>query len=107
MQRKIFSLICLIALIFTLLVVPTSVRAEEEGASHIGSFFLSLLNFPFKLATCIGTQTVASVAYVTTAGVPGNYEGGTNGKQIGEVARGACVGPWVITPEQVKKDYEP
>ncbi len=67
---------------------------------------LTILNFPYKLVTCVGTQAITLTAYVMTNGVEGNYEGGTNGKQIGEVARGACVGHWVITPEQVKKDYE-
>ncbi len=34
------------------------------------------------------------------------HDGGTNGKQIGEVARKACTGDWIITPEQVSKDYQ-
>jgi hypothetical protein len=47
------------------------------------------------------------VAYVATFGVAGNYEGGTNGRQIGEVARKSCTGPWLISPDQVKTDYYP
>jgi hypothetical protein len=78
---------------------------EDDGAFYLGSFVLSILNIPLKLATCLGTQATAAVAYTATYGVPGNYDGDTNGKDIGEVARRSCTGAWFITPEQVKKDY--
>lgn len=39
------------------------------------------------LATCVGTQATAAVAYTPTFGVPGNYDEGTNGKDLGETAR--------------------
>jgi len=97
---------------FYMLLGPSSAPAQqtpsegEEVAYTLGSVVLSLLHLPFKLVTCVGTQTVTSVAYVATYGVPGNYQGGTNGREIGEVARGACAGPWLISYNQVKEDYQ-
>jgi len=41
-----------------------------------------------------------------TNGVPGNFEGGTNQKEIAQIARAACVVPWVVPFEQVKEDYQ-
>jgi hypothetical protein len=110
MTRKRFSALCAIFLFTLALSAPTlgaqaGTAQENDGFAYIGSFFLSLLHFPLKLATCVGTQTVSAVAYTTTYGVPGNYDGGTNGKQIGEVARKSCTGSWLISPDQVKKDY--
>jgi len=90
---------------------PVNLRAQQsttqsvDGVSVIGSIFLSVLHLPLKLATCVGTQTGAAVTYAATFGVAGNYDGGTNGRQIGEVARSACAGDWIISPDQVKKDY--
>jgi hypothetical protein len=78
---------------------------EDDGAFYLGSILLSILHFPLKLATCVGSQAGAAVAYTATYGVPGNYDSDTNGKDIGEVARRSCTGAWFITPEQVKKDY--
>jgi hypothetical protein len=109
------SIVCrigagLLALIF--LTVPAVLRAQEsathqvDGFSILGSILLSALHLPLKLVTCVGTQTGAAVAYAATFGVPGNYEGGTNGKQIGEVARRSCRGDWIVTPEHVSKDYQ-
>lgn len=80
---------------------------EEDGAAVFGSIILSILHFPAKLITCVATQAGAAAAYTATFGVPGNYEGGTNGRQIGEVARKSCTGSWLISPDQVKKDYYP
>jgi hypothetical protein len=54
----------------------------------------------------VGTQATAAVAYVGTYGVEGSYDGGTNGRDIGEVARRSCTGDWIIPPEQVKRDYQ-
>jgi hypothetical protein len=45
------------------------------------------------------------VAYAATFGVEGNYDGGTNGREIGEVARRSCTGSWWVTPSQVARDY--
>jgi hypothetical protein len=98
-------------LILTILVTPTistgqqATIKEDEGAFYLGSFIISILHFPLKLTTCLATQAGAAATYAATYGVPGNYEGTTNGKDIGEVARGSCSGDWLITPEQIKKDY--
>jgi hypothetical protein len=78
---------------------------ESNGAFIPGSILLSILYFPVKLATCVGTQAGAAVAYTATYGVPGNYDGDTNGRDIGEVARRSCTGDWIITPGQVRRDY--
>ena len=78
---------------------------EDNGIFVLGSVLLSILHIPFKAVTCAGTQATAAVFYAGTYGVPGHYEGGTNGKDIGETARRSCTGTWFITPEHVKKDY--
>lgn len=77
----------------------------EEAAYSAGSVALSMLYFPVKLTTCLGTQMGSAVAYIFTYGVPGNFDGGTNGKQIGEAARSACAVPWIISTDQVRQDY--
>jgi hypothetical protein len=98
-------------LLLNLLATPGTGRTQQsgpqqdEGVFYLGSFVLSLIYLPVKLATCVGTQAGAAVAYTATYGVPGDYDGNTNGKEIGEVARRSCTGPWIITSEQVKKDY--
>ena len=112
MKLKLTSKLLVMLLIFGFAAVPRPVRAQqpaaqsEDGAFFLGSLLLSVLYLPLKLATCVGTQATAAVAYTATYGVAGNYDGGTNGKQIGEVARRSCSGAWVISPQQVKKDYE-
>jgi hypothetical protein len=109
-QRKL-SRILVVLLLLSLVGAPSIGRAEEasggaEGAHFVlGSIFLSILYVPIKLVTCVGTQAGGAVAYVATYGVPGNYDGGTNGRDIGEVARKSCTGDWIITPQQVKRDY--
>ena len=112
MKRSILRSMCAGLLVISALAVPGALRAQQsttqqtDGFSVLGSVLLSVLHFPFKFVTCVGTQTGAAVAYTATFGVAGNYDGGTNGKQIGEVARRSCTGDWVITPEQVSKDYQ-
>ncbi len=111
MMRCILRLFIVVILILGTVAVPTAGRAqqttmkEDDGAFYLGSFVLSIFHLPLKLATCLGTQAGAAVAYTATYDVPGNYDGNTNGKDIGEVARRSCTGAWFITPEQVKKDY--
>lgn len=110
-SQKIVSRICVIGLILALL-VPSLVQAqdatpeEEDAVYYVGSVFLSLLYFPIKLVTCVGVQTVTIPTYLFTNGVPGNFEGGTNQKEIAEIARAACVVPWVVPFDQVKEDYQ-
>ena len=91
--------------------IPGQVRAqqadvqEDNGIFVLGSVLFSILHIPLKLATCVGTQATAAVAYTATFGVPGHYDGGTNAKDIGETARRSCTGSWFITPSQIKSDY--
>ena len=96
-------------MIGALAVAPTayaqSAPQDDDGIFVLGSVLLSILHVPYKLATCLGTQATAAVAYTATYGVPGHYDGGTNGKDIGETARLSCTGTWFITPSQVKSDY--
>jgi hypothetical protein len=112
MKLKFKAKLLMIVFVAGMLASPHLVRAQqtapqsEDGAFFLGSFLLSVLYFPIKLVTCVGTQATAAVAYTATYGVAGNYDGGTNGKEIGEVARRSCTGDWVISPEQVKKDYQ-
>jgi hypothetical protein len=99
-------------LVLGVMIVPVHSRAQQarteqvDGLSVLGSVFLSVLHLPVKLVSCVGTQAGAAVAYTATYGVAGNHDGGTNGKQIGEIARRSCTGDWIITPEQIKKDYQ-
>ena len=112
MKRRIFRSMCGGLLVLSVLAAPGALRAQQstthqtDGFSVLGSVLLSILHVPFKFVTCVGTQTGAAVAYTTTYGVAGNYDGGTNGKEIGEVARRSCTGDWIITPGQVSKDYQ-
>jgi hypothetical protein len=112
MRKKFISGLWIIVVVLAFVLTPPTVRAQQAGSQeedavyHAGSIFLSLLLFPIKLTTCVGTQAVSAVAYAATYGVAGHYEGGTNGKEIGEVAAGACRGAWVVPVDQVKKDYE-
>jgi hypothetical protein len=112
MKVKAVTKLVMVFLVCGMLASPQILRAQqsapqsEDGAFFLGSFLLSVLYFPIKLATCVGTQATAAVAYTATYGVAGNYDGGTNGKDIGEVARRSCTGDWIISPEQVKKDYQ-
>ena len=112
MKRRILRSMCAGLLVISALAVPGALRAQQstmqqtDGFSVLGSVLLSVLHVPFKFVTCVGTQASAVVAYTATFGVAGNYDGGTNGKQIGEVARRSCTGDWIITPEQVSKDYQ-
>ena len=112
MKRSVLRSIRVGLLVITVFGVPGALRAQQsvtqqtDGFSILGSILLSVLHIPLKFVTCVGTQTGAAVAYTATFGVAGNYDGGTNGKQIGEVARRSCTGDWIITPEQVSKDYQ-
>lgn len=71
----------------------------------LGSIVFTTLHLPAKLVTCVGTQATAAVAYTATFGVEGNYDGGTNGRDIGETARRSCTGSWIVRPSQVARDY--
>ena len=93
-----------------ILAAPLTARGQSSGQEDNGVFFLgsllfSIIHVPYKLVTCAATQASSAVFYTATYGVRGHYEGGTNGKDIGETARRSCTGDWIITPDQVKKDY--
>ena len=110
MKKRIVPTCLATLLTLSLLGLPVNGRAQEasEGADAgfiLGSVLFSILHLPVKLVTCVGTQATAAVAYTATFGVPGNYDGGTNGRDIGETARRSCTGAWVVTPSQVKADY--
>ena len=110
MRQRLFSGISALILTIVILAAPTASRAqqsssqEDNGVFILGSVLLSILHVPLKLATCAGTQATAAVFYTATFGVRGHYDGGTNGKDIGETARRSCTGDWFITPQHVKGD---
>ena len=92
------------------ILTPTIGRAQsstqgDNGVFVLGSVLLSIIHVPLKLVTCAGTQVSSAVFYTATYDVRGHYEGGTNGRDIGETARRSCMGEWIITPQQVKNDY--
>ncbi len=111
MKNKTLSGIFAALLVLSLVIAPgigsaqQKTTQEDEAVYTFGSIILSLLHFPLKLATCVGTQATAAGVYALTFDVAGNYDGGTNGREIGEVARRSCTGAWLISPDQVKKDY--
>jgi hypothetical protein len=81
-------------------------QPRRPGFFHIlGSIVFTTLHLPAKLVTCVGTQATAAVAYTATFGVEGHYDGGTNGRDIGETARRSCTGSWIVRPSQVVRDY--
>ena len=111
MKRRLASGLFAVMLAVAMFIMPVTARAkqaeaqEDDGIFVLGSVLFSILHVPFKLVTCAGTQATAAVAYTATFGVPGNYDGGTNGKDIGETARRSCTGSWFIMPSQIKSDY--
>jgi hypothetical protein len=112
MKAKTNSFLTATVLVFSFLVAPSLSLAGEPmqqrspGFVHIlGGILLTPPVFVGKLVTCVGTQVTAGVAYAATFGVEGNYDDGTNGREIGEVARRSCTGSWWVTPSQVVRDY--
>lgn len=114
MKHKTNSRLTVTLIVFGLLGAPSLTIAGESmqqelrrpGFVHVlGGILLTPPVFVSKLITCVGTQVTAGVAYTATFGVEGNYDGGTNGREIGEVARRSCTGAWIVTPSQVVRDY--
>jgi hypothetical protein len=112
MKKRLTSYWFVALLTLSLLTLPVAGVAQqqptEEGSGVVfvlGSVLYSLVHVPLKLATCVGTQAIASATYPATFDVPGGYEGGTNGRDIGETTRRSCTGKWFITPSQVKSDF--
>jgi hypothetical protein len=111
MKTKFINGLAALSLVLTLCAPPAAAgeqaaTSDHDGLALAGSFFLTLLYLPLKAVTCVGTQAVGAVAYAATYGVAGSYDGETNGREIGHVARSACGGSWIISPDQVKKDYQ-
>src|SRR5262245_15547463 len=110
-MKRTMRIISATILIVAVLALPVASRAqqsserEDNGIFVLGSILLSILHVPMKLVTCVGTQVGAAAAYTATYGVEGHYDGGTNGKDIGETARRSCKGDWIITPSHVRADY--
>lgn len=110
MKKESRSKIAATTLTLSLLLAPSMGVAQESsqaesGLSVVGSVLLSILHIPVKLVTCVGTQVTGAAAYAATYGVPGHYDGGTNGRDIGETARRSCTGEWIIPASQVRKDF--
>jgi hypothetical protein len=109
-KQRLISGISAVILAAAILATPTTGQAqssgqEDNGVFVLGSVLLSIIHVPLKLVTCAGTQVSSAVFYTATYDVRGYYDGGTNGRDIGETARRSCTGEWIITPEQVKKFY--
>jgi hypothetical protein len=117
MKRQLFSFIGATLLAFSLLAPANHSLAEEATQDTVTqprrpNFFHVLGSILFtppllvvKTVTCVGTQFTAAVPYITTFGVEGHYDGGTNGRDIGETARRSCTGSWIVRPSQVVRDY--
>ena len=112
LMKKRLGTYCSIGILsLALLAIPNTGQAQQQtagegdGAFFLGSVLFSIIHVPYKLITCAATQASATAFYVGTFDVPGHYEEGTNGKDIGETARRSCTGAWLVTPSQVKSDY--
>ena len=111
MRRSLTQAAAVITLAASIALSPSVVHSQQadngddDGVFVLGSILLSILHVPLKLVTCVGTQASAAVAYAATYDVRGGYDGGTNGKDIGETARRSCTGSWFVSPSQVKDDY--
>lgn len=113
MKHKNYSLLIAAILLLSFAATPSismAQQADERTArpgffSVLGSIVFTPVHVVSKAITCAGTQVVSGVAYVGTFGVEGHYDGGTNGKDIGETARRSCTGSWIVRPSQVARDY--
>lgn len=112
MIKKIAAAVCAAVFVLSLVLAFTSrgfsaePAPQDDAAFRFGSIILSIFYLPVKLVTCVGGQVGTGALYVLTYGVPGNFDGGTNGKELGDIAKRSCAGPWVIGAKQVKEDYE-
>jgi len=114
MKKQLSLIIGTAVLAGGLLISANPSVAQEAGNSEqrrpgffniLGSILLTPLQLVSKTVTCVGTQVTAAVPYVATFGVEGAYDGGTNGRDIGETARRSCTGSWIVRPSQVARDY--
>ncbi|MCE3240815.1 MAG: hypothetical protein K0Q83_1322 [Deltaproteobacteria bacterium] len=113
MKDKKYSVLIAAILLLSFAATPSISRAQQANErtarpgffSVLGSIVFTTLHVPFKAVTCAGTQVTSAVAYAGTFGVEGHYDGGTNGRDIGETARRSCTGSWIVRPSQVARDY--
>ncbi|MPZ78518.1 MAG: hypothetical protein GEU77_18600 [Deltaproteobacteria bacterium] len=113
MKHKIYSNLTVALLILSFVAAPSISMAQQATQrtarpgffSILGSIVFTTLHVPFKAVTCAGTQVISAFAYTGTFGVEGHYDGGTNGKDIGETARRSCTGSWIVRPSHVVRDY--
>jgi len=114
MKKKALAKIAATALALAIIASPgigSAQQAAQEESSSGGngpfifpSILFSILKFPQTLVTCVATQVTAAAAYTATYRVEGGYDGGTNGRDIGETARRSCTA-WFVTPSQMRQDY--
>jgi hypothetical protein len=113
MKHKKYSVLIAAILLLSFAATPSISMAQQVNErtpppgffSVLGSIVFTPVHLVSKAITCAGTQVVSGVAYVGTFGVEGHYDGGTNGKDIGETARRSCTGSWIVRPSQVARDY--
>jgi hypothetical protein len=111
-NKKVGLPVCAIVLTLGLILGSASrgfsgqAASQDEGRVDFVSAVLSIFYFPVKLATCITGATLGGATYVLTYRVAGNFDGDTYGKEAGEVANRSCGGPWLIQPDDVKRDFE-
>ena len=111
MKDKKYSVLIVGILLLSFAAAPSVAQESNDGRgrpgffSVLGSIVFTTLHVPFKAVTCAGTQVTSAVAYAGTFGVEGHYDGGTNGRDIGETARRSCTGSWIVRPSQVARDY--
>ena len=116
MKKPLSLLIGATLLVFSL-AAPSQSLAEEAAQDAVsrprrvnffhvlGSIVFTPVHLAYKTVTCVGTQATAAVPYIATFGVEGHYDGGTNGRDIGETARRSCTGSWIVRPSQIARDY--
>ena len=114
MRKDIISKIAATVLAVAIIMTPGMGNAQQttqeestsgsNGPFIFPSILLSILKFPQTLVTCVATQVTAAAVYTATYRVEGSYEGGTNGRDIGETARRSCTA-WFVTPSQMRQDY--
>jgi hypothetical protein len=113
-MKKSLSLLAGAAVLAAGLSLPNLSAAQEVDTpgqrrpgffSILGSILFTPPHLAYKAATCVTAQSAAAVPYLMTFGVEGAYEGGTNGRDIGETARRSCTGSWVVRPSHILRDY--
>jgi hypothetical protein len=113
MKIKKFTVLIAAILLLSFAATPGISMAQQatEGTvrpgffSILGSIIFTPVHIVSKAATCVVAQAAGGVAYTATFDVEGHYDGGTNGRDIGETARRSCTGSWLVRPSQIARDY--